>query len=76
MVKSWLVNTQELLDHAKPSATDALKNALKRAILKTTETTGDLTGYKITDKISKVSRSSPQNGSETTTNDEKIPKER
>ena len=71
-----MVNTQELLDHAKPSATDGFKNALKRAILKTTETTGDLTGNKITDKITKVSRSSPQIGSETTTNDKKIPKER
>ena len=33
--------SQELLDHAKESATDALKTASKRAIRKTAEATGD-----------------------------------
>ena len=53
------------LDHAKQSATEAFK-------------TGDLIGNKLVNKITKVSRSLPQNNSETVTNehDEEIPKER
>ena len=43
------------------SATDALKTASKRAIQKTTERAGDLTGNKIAKKITKIS---PQNTSE------------
>ena len=43
--------TQELLDHTKQSATDALKTASKRAIQKTAETNGDLMGNKIINKI-------------------------
>ena len=46
--------SQKLLDHAKQSATDALKTASKRAITKTAEATGGLIGNKITDKITKV----------------------
>ena len=40
-------------------------------------TTGDLIGKKFADKITKVSRSSPKNNSETITNehDKEIPKE-
>ena len=34
--------SQKLMDHAKQSATDALKTASKRAILKTAEATGNL----------------------------------
>ena len=34
--------SQKLLDHAKQSATDALKTTSKRAIQKTAEATGDL----------------------------------
>ena len=34
--------SQKLLDHAKQSATDALKTVSKRAIQKTAEVTGDL----------------------------------
>ena len=54
-----------------------LKTASKRAVQKTAEATGDLNGNKIDDKITKISRSSPQNNSETVTNehDKKIPKE-
>ena len=37
------------------------KTAAKRAIRKTTEATGDLIGKKIADKITKVSRSLPEN---------------
>ena len=49
---------QELLDHAKQFAIDALKTISKRAIKKTAETTGDLTltGNKITNRIMKVSK--------------------
>ena len=54
-----------LLDHAKQSATDALKTALNRAIQKPAETTGDLIGNKIAEKIARVSKTSPQNSSET-----------
>ena len=45
---------------------------------KTEETTGDLIVNKIANKIKKVSRSLPQNNSETITNkyDKEIPKER
>ena len=45
--------------------TDSLKTTLKREIQKITEGTGDLFGNKIADKITKVSRSSPQSSSET-----------
>ena len=47
---------QELLDHAKQFAIDALKTISKRAIKKTAETTGDLTGNEITNRIMKVSK--------------------
>ena len=45
--------------------TDALKTASKRAIQNTAEETGDLIGNKIADKITKVSKISPRNSSET-----------
>ena len=45
---------RKLLDHAKKSATDALKTSSKRAIQKTAEATGDLIGNKISIKIAKV----------------------
>ena len=47
---------QKLADSAKTSATDALKFAGKRAIQKTTETTGGLVGNKIADKITSYSK--------------------
>ena len=37
---------QRFLDHAKQSATDAIKTAPKRAIQKKAEATGDLIGNK------------------------------
>ena len=36
--------SQKLLDHAKKSATDALKTVSKRGIQKTAEAAGDVTG--------------------------------
>ena len=50
--------SQELLDHAKQYATDAFKTASKRAIQKTAEATGDLIGYKVADRITKISKNS------------------
>ena len=43
---------------------DALKTTSKKAIQKTAEATGDLIAYKIADKITRVSKTSPQNNSE------------
>ena len=65
--------SQKLLDHAKQSATDALKTASKRAIQKTAEATGDLIGKNTADRITKVSKTSPNNSE---TNDEDILRER
>ena len=48
--------SQKLLDHAKISATDALKMSSKRVIQKTTEAIRDLIDNKIPDKITKVSK--------------------
>ena len=68
--------SQKLLDHAKQSATDTFKLAAKRAIQKRAEATGDLTGNKIADKITKFTKTSQQNNSETVANenDKEIPK--
>ena len=60
---------QKRLGNAKKSATDSLKASLKRIIQKIAEATSDLIGYKITDRIIKVSRNSQQNNSETVTNE-------
>ena len=59
-------------------ATDALKTTSDKIIQKTAEATGDLIGNIIANTITKVSGSSPQNDSETITNehDKEIPKER
>ena len=69
---------QECLDHAKQSATDALKTSSKRVIKKEAEATGDLISNKITNRIAKFLRDSQGNNSETITNqhDKEIPKER
>ena len=47
---------QKLLDHAKQSATDALKTASKTAIHKTAEATGDLIGNEIPNELTRVSK--------------------
>ena len=49
-----LAMRQKRLDHAKQSATDAFKSASKRAIQESTEATGDLTGNKLRNRITKV----------------------
>ena len=50
--------SQKLLDHAKKSATDAIKTSSKRVIQKTEEVTSELIGDKIAIKIRKVSKNS------------------
>ena len=69
---------QNLFDHAKDSATDSLKTCSKRVIQKTAPATSDLIGNKTADKMTKVSKTFPQNNSKTITNehDKEIPKER
>ena len=68
--------SQKLL--AKQSAIDALKTSSKRVIQKAAEATDDLVGNKIDERITKDSKTSQQNNSETVTNehDNEIPKER
>ena len=63
--------SHKLLDHAKKSATYALKTTSNRVIQKTAEATGDLSGNKIVaavdnfydDKITTIVRTFPQNNS-------------
>ena len=66
--------SQKLLDHGKQSATDALKTGSKKAIQKIAETTSDLIGNRVADKITRVSKTSPKNNLET--NEEEILRER
>ena len=49
---------QKSLDHAKQSATDAIKTCSKRVIQKTAEATGDLIGNKTANRIIKLSKNS------------------
>ena len=64
-----------VFDHATQSATHALQTSSKRVIQKTAEGTDNLIGNKISKKITKVSKNSQQNNSETVTNkhDNEIP---
>ena len=73
-----LTMRQKLLNHAKKSATDALKSSSKRVIQKTAEATGNLIDNKVAIRTTKVSKNSQQNISETVTNeyDKEIPKGR
>ena len=57
--------SQNLLDHAKQSATDALETASKRVTQKKAEVTCDLIDNKTADKITRVLKTSPQNNSVT-----------
>ena len=57
---------QKLLDSAKKSTIDVIKNASKRAIQKTAEATGYLIGDKIADKIASVSKSSAKHSMQLT----------
>ena len=63
--------SQKVIDHTKQSAADAFKTASKGAVQKTAGATGDLVGNKIAEKITNVSRTSPQNNSETVTSEKK-----
>ena len=65
-------------NYAKESATDVLKNASKKAIQKKSEANGNLLGNKVANKVTKVSRGSPQNDSEAVISghDKQIPEER
>ena len=58
-------NSRKLLDHAKKSATDAFKTSSKGVIQRIAEATGNIKGNKIADKITRVSKTSPKNNSET-----------
>ena len=53
------------VDCTKKSFTSALETAFKRTIKKAAEVTGDLIGNKVAVKITKNSRISPQNSSDT-----------
>ena len=66
--------SQKRLYHAKKSDTDRIKTASKTEIQKTAAATGDLIGDKIADRITKVSKTSPHNSSET--NEEILNKDR
>ena len=61
--------SQKHLDSAKKSTTDAIKTTSKRAIQKAAETTADLIGNKIADKIIIVSKSSAELHSKKLQND-------
>ena len=69
--------SQKLLDHAKITETDLVRTFSKKVIQKKAEATGDLIGNKIANRISKGSKISQQNNSETVTNehDKEIPKD-
>ena len=61
--------SQKFPDHAKQSATGALKTTSTKVIQKPAEVTGDLIGNKIDNGITKVSQNSRQNNSESLTNE-------
>ena len=74
-------NSQKHLDHAKKSATDALKTSSKKIIQETAEATGKRIGNKIADAVGKLYRgkiTKVSKNSETVTNenDQQIPKEK
>ena len=71
--------SQKRLDHAKQSSTYVFKMASKTASQKRAEATGDLSGNKIANRITKVSKHCPKKNSETVTNEndkETSPEER
>ena len=57
--------SKKLLDRTKQSAAVVLKTSSKRVIQKTARATGDLIGNKIADKITRSSKTSPQNNLKT-----------
>ena len=71
--------SEKLLYHAKQyDATDQLRTSSKRLIQKTARAAGDLISNKIADIITQVSKSSPENDSETIANEQnkEMPKEK
>ena len=74
MIRYSLEPSEKRFDHAKQSATDAFKTSPKRVIQITAEATSNVIGNKIVDKISRVSKNSPKNNSET--NEEEIIREK
>ena len=60
----------KLLDNAKKSITDAIKTASKSVIQKTAETTGDLIGNKIADKMTSVSKKPSDNNNNNNNNND------
>ena len=78
-------NNQKLLDSAKKFMTDAIESASKRIIHKTVEATSNLTGNKLADKTTSISKSpkelhsqndSKELHSKTDENEIEMPKER
>ena len=70
-----MVNTaKKIYGYTKQLAIDALKTTSKRVIQKAAEATGNLISNKIANRITKVSRSSPQIKSEIITNRRKTKK--
>ena len=74
---------QKFLDNAKKIRDDindvhSCQTSLKRVLRQTSEVTRELTGNKIANQITKIAKNSPQNISETVTNehDTEIPEER
>ena len=59
---------QKSLDSAKKCTMDVIKTASKRAIQKTAETTGDLIGNKIVDKITSLSKKPNHNNNNNNNN--------
>ena len=55
----------KLLDHAKRFATDEIRTASKREIQKTAKATRGLIGNKNSDKITRISKASPEDNPET-----------
>ena len=51
----------KLIDHGENSTVDALTTTLKKVIQKSVEDTANLIADKIAEKITKLSRTSPQN---------------
>ena len=49
-------SSQKLLDHAKQSATDAVKTTSNKVIQKKADDTGHLIGNKISDRITKIKK--------------------
>ena len=67
--------SQNLVDTAKKSATDAIKTASKISVQKTAEATGYLAGNKIADKITSASKKSHNEEIQSNEVTNEIPKE-